>query len=120
MKGLFLLSCLWLAAGLASEEDSKKSCFRVEEINNWKALDDKRLVVWSPSQSHSYLVTLLNRCPGLTFEQSLVFKSTLSRTCSNSKDTIFIRDMPCHIKDIQEIDDETVQNLINEIKKAKE
>ena len=117
MKKVLIIFSLLLAINCFAKEDATKSCFRVQDINNWKALDNKRLIVWSPSQKHPYLVTLMNRCPGLTFEQSLVFKSTLSRICSNSQDTIFTEDMTCHIKDIQKLDEVTVQNLIGEIEK---
>ncbi len=115
MKKLLIICVLLFTTQGIAEEEVTKSCFRVEDISNWRALDNKRLIVWSPTQSHPYLVTLMYRCPGLTFEQSLIFKSTLLRTCSNSQDKIFIEDIPCYIKDIQKIDQETVQNLVIEI-----
>jgi len=69
---IFLLNNLW------AEEKPSKDCFRVQDISGWHALDDKRLIVWSPTHSKPFLVTLMNRCPNLIFEQSLVFKSTFS------------------------------------------
>tara|TARA_B100000953_G_scaffold50336_2_gene38745 strand:+ start:686 stop:1084 length:399 start_codon:yes stop_codon:yes gene_type:complete len=97
-------------------ESSDRSCFRVSDISGWRALDDKNLIVWSPSKSHPYLVKLFNRCPGLKFEDTLVFKSSLWRTCSNYNDQIHTRHMPCSIKDIKEIDAEEVLELINTFK----
>ena len=55
----------------------------------------------------------MNRCPNLIFEQSLVFKSTFSRTCSNSRDTIYAEDMPCHIKSIERIDKQKADVLVS-------
>ncbi len=104
---IFMFSNAW------AEENKSKDCFRVKDISGWNALDDERLIVWSPTQSKPFLVTLINRCPGLTFEQSLVFKSTLSRTCSNTRDTIYTEDMPCHIKSIQKIDKERAKILVS-------
>ena len=113
MKNLILiLSSLFFANLLVSAENLSKDCFRVQDINNWKAIDNQRLIVWSPTQSQPYLVTLLNRCPSLPFEQTLVFKSTLSRTCSHTRDTIFTENMPCHIKSIKKIDNETVKKIL--------
>ena len=54
----------------------------------------------------------MNRCPGLGFEQTLVFKSTLSRTCSNSRDTIYTENIACHIKSIKRIDKETAKEIL--------
>ena len=123
MKIYFLLSWLVLSSGalLYGEENSnKKSCFRVGDISNWQALDNERLIIWSPSKSHPYLVTLFNRCPGLRFEDVLIFESTLWRTCSNYNDTIRTELMPCMIKDIKEINEEEVNNLIELAKFSKE
>ena len=123
MKIYFLLSWLVLSTGalLYGEENSnQKSCFRVGDISNWRALDNERLIVWSPSKSHPYLVTLFNRCPGLRFEDVLIFESTLWRTCSNYNDKIHTELMPCTIKDIKEINKEEVNNLIELAKSSKE
>jgi phage shock protein E len=104
---IFLLNNLW------AEENPSKDCFRVQDISGWHALDDKRLIVWSPTHSKPFLVTLMNRCPNLIFEQSLVFKSTFSRTCSNSRDTIYAENLPCHIKSIQRIDKQKADILVS-------
>jgi len=104
---IFLLNNLW------AEEKPSKDCFRVQDISGWHALDDKRLIVWSPTHSKPFLVTLMNRCPNLIFEQSLVFKSTLSRTCSNSRDKIYAEDMPCYIKSIERIDKQKADVLVS-------
>ena len=50
-----------------AEENKSKDCFRVQDISGWNALDDERLIIWSPTLSKPFLVTLINRCPGLTF-----------------------------------------------------
>ena len=104
---IFLINNLW------ADENRSKDCFRVQDISGWHALDDKRLIVWSPTHSKPFLVTLMNRCPNLIFEQSLVFKSTLSRTCSHSRDKIYAEDIPCHIKSIERIDKQKADVLIS-------
>ena len=113
MKNLILfLSTLFLANLLVSEENLSRDCFRVQDISSWRAVDNQSLIIWSPSQSKPYLVTLMNRCPGLLFEETLVFKSTLSRTCSNSRDTIYTENIPCHIKSIKRIDKEAAKEIL--------
>ena len=107
---IFLFNNIW------AEESTSKDCFRVQDISGFHALDDNRLIIWSPTQSKPFLVTLMNRCPNLTFEQTLVFKSTLSRTCSNSRDKIYTENMPCHIKAIKRIDKDRAKILISAIK----
>ena len=86
-----------MPSSIWAEENKSTDCFRVQDISGWNALDDERLIIWSPTQSKPFLVTLINHCPGLTFEQSLVFKSTLSRACSNTRDTIYTEDIPVPI-----------------------
>tara|TARA_B100000470_G_C19702936_1_gene351839 strand:+ start:159 stop:773 length:615 start_codon:yes stop_codon:yes gene_type:complete len=113
MIKILVILGITLATNAFATEKVSKDCFRVQDISNWKAIDNKRLIVWSPTQSHPYLVTLMNRCPSLTFEQTLVFKTTLARTCTNTKDTIFTEDMPCHIKSIQKIDKKRVDILFS-------
>ena len=112
-KSLLTFFIIFMFSNAWAEENKSKDCFRVTDISGWNALDDERLIIWSPTQSKPFLVTLINRCPGLTFEQSLVFKSTLSRTCSNTRDTIYTEDMPCHIKSIQKIDKERAKILVS-------
>ena len=112
-KSLLTFFIIFMFSNTWAEENKSKDCFRVQDISGWNALDDERLIIWSPTQSKPFLVTLINRCPGLTFEQSLVFKSTLSRTCSNTRDTIYTEDMPCHIKSIQRIDKERAKILVS-------
>ena len=113
MKNLILfLSTLFLANLLVSEENLSRDCFRVQDISSWRAVDNQSLIIWSPTQSKPYLVTLMNRCPGLLFEETLVFKSTLSRTCSNSRDTIYTEDIPCHIKSIKRINKEAAKEIL--------
>ena len=43
-----------------AEENKSKDCFRVQDISGWNALDDERLIIWSPTQSKPFLVTLIN------------------------------------------------------------
>ena len=112
MKKFLILIVIFLSSLVLAEENKSKDCFRVQDISGWNALDDKRLIVWSPTQSRPFLVTLMNRCPSLIFEHSLVFKSTLSRTCSNTRDAIYTEDMPCHIKSIQRVDKEKAKILV--------
>ena len=113
MKNLILfLSTLFLANLLVSEENLSRDCFRVQDISSWRAVDNQSLIIWSPTQSKPYLVTLMNHCPGLLFEETLVFKSTLSRTCSNSRDTIYTENIPCHIKSIKRIDKEAAKEIL--------
>ena len=114
IKNSLLAFCIvFMPSSISAEENKSTDCFRVQDISGWNALDDERLIIWSPTQSKPFLVTLINHCPGLTFEQSLVFKSTLSRACSNTRDTIYTEDMPCHIKSIQRIDREKAKILIS-------
>ena len=104
---------------IAEEENSEKACFRVGDISGWLALGDQRLIVWSPSKSHPFLVTLFNRCPNLRFEDTLIFKSTLWRTCSNYNDEIYTEVMRCSIKNIQALDKDQADILIQEYRNQK-
>ena len=67
----------------------------------------------------SFLVTLFNRCPNLRFEDTLIFKSTLWRTCSNYNDEIYTEVMRCSIKNIQALDKDQADILIQEYRNQK-
>jgi hypothetical protein len=70
-------------------------CLEVGQIYNFKALDDKTLIV-EDNLHNKFRVALLGTCPGLTFKEGIGFKTfgPHSRlTCVSGGDSIVTRDI---------------------------
>jgi hypothetical protein len=87
-----------LAAVAASEQQgggygfltNENDCMFARSINNWRALDDRNLIVWSPSRKDPYVVTLSRSISGLKFSDTLAFEdhNNDSRICGFGMDKV--------------------------------
>jgi hypothetical protein len=81
-------------------------CLRVSEIWNWKALDNQTLIVEDNSHQ-KFKLNLMGYCTGLTFKQTLGFKSIggTDLSCLTPGDYVFSHVMSmsqrCPIKTIE-------------------
>jgi hypothetical protein len=103
---------LFAAAGLAvlaaAPAYANPRCLELGQIYNWKALDDKTLIVENDTHD-KFKVTLLATCPGLSFKEQIGFKSfgpAMSLTCVSAGDSVVTRDFAtggqrCSIKSVE-------------------
>lgn len=71
------------------------SCLQVGQIYNFKALDDKTLIV-EDNFHNKFRVGLLGTCPGLTFKEGIGFDTFgphTSLTCVSGGDSIVTRNI---------------------------
>jgi len=77
------------AVAQAQPNAPARACLRFGEIYNWKALDNKTLIV-EDNFHQKFKVALLSYCPNLTFKQRIGFRSpgSMELSCVSSGDDI--------------------------------
>ena len=94
------LLCLAAFSGPAVADDDGKhyltadnDCMFFRSIQNWKVLDDRNLIVWSPSRRQPYVVTLSFPLHGLRFRDAIAFEdgNRDGRLCGFGMDGIIVR-----------------------------
>lgn len=92
----------------AAPAHANSRCLQIGQVYNFKALDDKTLVV-EDDFHNKFRIALMATCPTLTFKESIGFKTfgpATALTCVSKGDDIVTRDRPmgpqiCAIKDIE-------------------
>ena len=95
MKKHILFAIAGLAVLSAPSAFAAPSCLQIGQIYNFKALDDKTLIV-EDNFHNKFRVALLGTCPGLTFKEGIGFKTFgphSSLTCVSGGDSIVTRNM---------------------------
>lgn len=103
---------LFAAAGLAvlaaAPAYANPRCLQFGQIYNWKALDDKTLIVEDDFHD-KFKVALMGTCPGLSFKEQIGFKTfgpAMALTCVGAGDSVVTRDFAtggqrCAIKSVE-------------------
>src|SRR5665213_820338 len=101
---------LLLAAGLAllaAPALANSTCLRIGQIDNFKVLNDRTLIVEDNLHS-KFKITLFSVCPNLTFKEGIAFRSVGSTqlSCVSPGDSIYTRDIgtggqQCPVKTIE-------------------
>lgn len=73
---------------------SQRACLRFGEIYNWKALDNKSLMV-EDNFHKKFHVDLMGTCEGLQFKERVGFKSagSVALTCMSPGDDVIVRNV---------------------------
>jgi len=85
---------------------AQKACLRQAQIYNWNAPNDTTLIV-EDDLHKKFKITLLSKCIGLTFKQTLGFKvfGGTGLSCVSTGDTVFTGDptgpQRCAIKTVE-------------------
>lgn len=68
------------------------SCLEISQIYNWKAPDNKTLIV-EDNWHHKYKLSLMGYCPNLTWRQRVAFKSIggTELSCLGKGDEVDVR-----------------------------
>lgn len=107
MRKSLLLAALGLAV-LAAPGAANARCLQLGQIYNWKALDNKTLIV-EDDFHNKYKVSLLAYCPQLTFKERIGFKSfgaASALACVTAGDDVITHDFGtgpqrCAIKKVE-------------------
>ena len=97
-RRLWLLAVLMLAlAGCASTDGAGEripsggnDCFWATSIHDWRAVNDRSIVVWSPGKRCPYLVEFAMRCNGIRFADGIVFADRDGRICPFGGDAVIV------------------------------
>lgn len=95
MKKHILLAAVGLAVLVAPPAFAAANCLQVGQIYNFKALDNKTLIV-EDNFHNKFRVALLGTCPGLTFKEGIGFSTFgphTSLTCVSGGDSIVTRNV---------------------------
>lgn len=100
-----------------SKEDS---CIYVPGINGFNPIDNRHLTV-GVGASKTYLLTLRHICHDLRWTEDIAYDSTLTWSCTNTKDKIIVKGFSCFIDTIEQVEDHAAAKaLVAERKQAAE
>ncbi len=91
---LATLGCLPVAAQPSVPPSAQRPCLRLDSIYNWKAVDNKTLIV--EDEFHKkFRVGLMTYCEGLQFKERVGFRSAVpvQLTCLTAGDDVIVREL---------------------------
>lgn len=73
---------------------SRQACLRVGQINGWRALNDRSLIIEN-DQRQKFKIDLLGICPGLRYRTTIGLRAFggFSLSCVTPGDTVFFHDV---------------------------
>jgi hypothetical protein len=87
------LACLPAAAQPSVPPSAQRPCLRFDSIFNWKALDNKTLIV-EDNFHKKFRVGLMGYCEGLQFKERVAFHTApVHLTCLRSGDDVIVRQL---------------------------
>lgn len=91
---LVTLTCLPAAAQPSAPASAQRPCLRLDSIYNWKAVDNKTLIVEDDFHK-KFRVGLMTYCEGLQFKDRVAFHSAVpvQLTCLTPGDDVIIREL---------------------------
>jgi len=94
MKILGLIAGAALLVAAASSAQASSTCLQEDNIWNFKALNDRTLIV-EDNFHNKFRLNLLGTCAGLTFKEGLAIKSVggTALSCISAGDSIYERNM---------------------------
>lgn len=107
VSSLVLCGCATFSAPRSGEPPptaEAPKCFRVSSIDDWRAVDERRLLVYGPRRDDVWLLRLFSSCPGLNFTQELGFRARgTAFICGDPGDEILFGDTRCAINSVRMI-----------------
>ena len=89
-------------------------CFRIANVDNWRVIDKRQLIVYGPGRNDAWQLTLFATCEGLDFTEVLAFRARGSNLiCGDPGDEILFRDRRCGIVSVRAITPAEAEALRN-------
>jgi hypothetical protein len=108
-------------AGVAriNTEGMKKGCFYVSEVEDWKPLTSVNLIVYSPTRSKPYLLTIRPPSRELHHDQTIGFEAGFEggRICGRVGDQLIIREgmaRSFEVVDVRHLSEAAAQELLRQ------
>ncbi len=92
--------------------ERKSVCLWVSNIDDWRRVDSRHLIVWAPNKRRPYLVELHGSCSGLLGNDTLAFKGRTERICGLVGESVFVGDERCGIANIYPLEVDEVLRLL--------
>jgi len=95
----------------------QKGCFYVREVNDWAALTELNILVYAPTKSRPYLITLSRPVRFLENDRGLLLEGDAGRICGRVGDQVIIREGVARsvpIIDVRKLDDAEGKQLIEQ------
>jgi Family of unknown function (DUF6491) len=79
-------------------------CFRIAEVDNWRVIDERQLVVYTRGRRQAWHLKLFMRCDGLHFTETMGFTAGgANLICGDPGDDIVFRGRRCAISEVRAI-----------------
>ncbi|MCP4000028.1 MAG: hypothetical protein GY727_03870 [Gammaproteobacteria bacterium] len=100
-------------------EGMKKGCFYANEADDWDLLTSVNLIIYAPTKSRPYLLTISPPFRGLRGEQTIAFETGFDggRICGRVGDTLIMRvgvAESFQIVDVRHIDEALAEQLLSQ------
>lgn len=89
-------------------------CFRVGEIDSWRVIDDRQLVVYGPGRKQAWYLKLFMACDGLRTTDVLGLRSAgANLVCGEPGDDVVWRDRRCAISEVRALSPAEAKALLD-------
>ena len=89
-------------------------CFRVGEIDSWRVIDDRQLVVYGPGRKQAWYLKLFMACDGLRTTDVLGLRSAgADLVCGEPGDDVVWRDRRCPISEVRALSPAEAKALLD-------
>jgi hypothetical protein len=98
-----------------STEGMQAGCFYVRDVNNFDSLNQVNLIVYAPSSTRPYLLTISPPSTALRSTSNIAFTGPRGRVCGRAGDSMAIgvgADRRHSIMDVRELDKEQAEGLL--------
>jgi hypothetical protein len=98
-----------------STEGMKQGCFYVRDVNNFDSLNQVNLIVYAPSSTRPYLLTISPPSTALRSASNIAFTGSRGRVCGRAGDSMEIgrgADRPHTIMDVRVLDKEQAEDML--------
>jgi hypothetical protein len=100
-------------------EGMKKGCFYINKVDDWKALTSVNLIVYAPTRSKPYLLTISPPSKHMNSDQTIGFEAGLDggRVCGRVGDRLIMREgvaMSFAVVDVRHLDEAAAKELLSQ------
>jgi len=109
------------ASGTAAADEERSpartrlaNCFRPMDVDNWRVLDDRRMIVFGPGRRGAWQLDFFGSCHGVGFAEVLAFRARSSSwLCGDPGDEIIWRENRCSIRAVRALAPAELELLLN-------
>lgn len=101
------------ASAQTAEIPRSQRCFRLSDIDSWRVIDDRQLIVRTTG-GHNWYLQLFGHCSDLRFAETVGFRSVgVTQICGDPGDVILVREQRCSIRSSRPVGPAEIEELLN-------